>query len=467
MNTLYSCAVERRDFGNLLSAEGVARLDLARTWDPEALVAGLSPRDQSVVAVWSQDPTSEGQLPDLLVCQDGTEGDWAAWITTFGAKIRPFSAFMRLIARSLLENLAGDPQSPALGRLTWPVAGLILGEVLAASGLPDRSLETMPANACESTLSFAMFRARAAHPRFRQWRQLADQWESVRQATRQHPRLIESAAVARVCATILEAVVSPGAHSLLGAGDSDVVDVCREVIKSPETAPRSLSVILQFASVEKRMGGPREDRVVAFSEFVRAVEGSPSTDTELTSFMLGYLASRIAPGTIQHSSILRPVMHRFATALLWYGFCAGLGRPEASLRNVSGQRWPTLDLPASARRVARDLIRPEPIFAPPACDIAFHELLALSRTGGDPLVSLIRTTQGTATVELVPGVWTVVNVSPKSGPDDSLRPERERDILASMGEYIDRLSGAYNDLVRHEIGETKQRPLFPPKRKKH
>jgi hypothetical protein len=467
MNTLYSCLVERRHFGDLLSAEGMSRLDLKLSRDVQSLSAKLNPFSQSVVAVWSQEPRAVGFLPDLLICKDGEERDWAAWITTFGAKIRPFTAFTRLITRSVFENLVAGERTPSLGHLTWPIAGLILGEVLAASGLPDKSLETMPANACESTLSFAMFRAAARYTSFRQWPQLVESWEFVRQATRQHQRMIESDAVARVCATIMEASDLNKVDALLTSRDRLVLHACYELITSPGSAPASLLVIKQFSSIEERMYGPREDRVVAFSEFIRDLERGPG-DSELTSFMLGYLASRIAPGTIQHSSVLRPLSQRYATALLWYGFCAGFAGPETNTsRIIVGGRRSPLDLPASARRVARDLTRPESILGTPTCDIAFLELLALSKTGGDLLSDLIRTTQGTATVELAPGVSTVVNVSSKSGPEDSLRPAKEKDIIATMGEYIERLTGAYNELVKSDVGDAGQRTLFPQKRKKH
>lgn len=466
MNTIYSCLVERRNFGDLLSVEGVAQLQLTTARGPQSLLEELSPRDQSLLAVWSREPRKGALLPDLLVCQDGTESDWAAWITTFGAQIRPFSAFTRLMGRSAFEDLPDEAPVPTLGHVGWPVAGLVLGEVLAASGLPDKALETMPANACESTLSFVIFRAAAMHQPFREWRQLLEGWEFVRQVTKQHARTIDSRAVARVCATVIEAANLNDSRELFGPNDADLVRACREVTTSPESPPSSLSLIPQFASIEKRMYGPREDRVVAFSELVRSVERSPAAEGELVSFMLGYLASRIAPGTIQHSTVLQQVTRRYATALLWYGFCAGLGGTEARSRSASGGSRSTVDLPPSARRVARDLVRPEPIVATPTCDISFLELFALSRTGGDPLAALIRTTQGTATIELVPGVQTIVNVSSKVGVDESVRTTKQKEILATMGEHIDQLRWAYEDLVRSSGEETGQRSLFPPRRKK-
>lgn len=461
MNSVHFCTVERRNFGDLLSAEGVYRLKLQSVRDLASVVQ-LRPGDQAVTAVWSQDPRQSTQLPEMLICQDGTGSDWAAWITTFGAKVRPFSAFTRLIERTAAQNLATSSRTPVLNGLTWPIAGLILGEVLAASRLSDRSLDSLAANASESTLSFAMFRAASLYSRFQEWDALVDSWEFVRKVTRQHPRTVESSAVARVCATIIDAanLSDDGPH----AGSGDVLRVCREIISSPESIPQSLSVIPQFSSITQRMSGPREERVVAFADFIRSLDRPPSEYDELTSFMLGYLASRIAPGTLQHSGVLVPIAHRYTTSLLWYGFCAGFGGADLSARNSIPRQRSTPDLPVGARRIARDLLRPESLLAYPTCDLAFEELLVLSRTGGDPLSGLIRTSQGSLIVELVPGVSTVVNVSSK-GPEAPTRTARERDLIAEMGEHINRLRGLYRDLAGTDTVDV-QRSLLPSKRKK-
>src|SRR5262249_9076905 len=152
--------------------------------------------------------------------------------------------------------------------------------------------------------------------------------------------------------------------------------------------------------------------------------------SELTSFMLGYLASRIAPGTFVHSAILSPIVHRYPTALLWYGFCAGFGGTDVSERESVSSKRSMPDLPVTARRVVRDLLRPEPVLAYPTCDIAFVELVVLSRTG-DPLSGLTRTSHGVAIVDLFPAVWTAINL-PLKGMEGPARTQREKDVITAM-----------------------------------
>jgi hypothetical protein len=421
----------------------------------------------AVLALWFEHPNESGQLPQVLVCEDGTESDWAAWITTFAAKLRPFSAYMRLLPESKMKDAMQQLRTPTLGSLLWPVAGLVLGEVLAVSRLPDKTLETLSATAPASTLSFVMFRAAAMYGTFDNWLELVAAWETVRRVTKQRSRPIDAMDVAHVCATIMQARGFPNADKFLNHSDVALSDACQELINRPERPPSVFLKSRNFGYAADMMHGPREERVIAFERFAADLANSPEQDADVVPFMLGYLASRIAPGTIRHSTVLEPVSQRYPTAALWYGFCAGLGGTESGMPVMSIRR--NLDLPGGARRVARDLLRNESILAPPTCDIDFQELLALSRTNPDPLEGLITTTQGTAMVDLVPTISTAVNVSAKPPPAERKGlSSRERNLIGIMGQQIDRLRETYKDLFEEDplSNEDVQPSLFPRRRKK-
>lgn len=463
MNTHYYARVDRRDFGDLISEEGVSRLNIETVAEIKVLEAPVS---NAVLAVWSLDPKKTARLPEVLICQDGTQNDWAAWITTFAARIRPFSAYMRLMTTTDFQRTAKRSPTPDIGPFTWPAAGLILGEVLGASGLPDKELETLSATAFASTLSFVMCRAAAIDADFQEWSHLVEMWESVREVSKQKTRSIESTSIARVCATVMDALGFQGASNILTRNDTEVSEACRYLFRSPQHTPSNLFEAKIFADAEHMMRGSREDRVLAFEEFLHRSDGISEPKPEVMSFMLGYLASRISPGTIRHSSVLGQVTHRYPTAVLWYGFCAGFAEGEVNIPNANRKRG--VDFPSSARRVIRELLRPLPVLGAPVCDIGYLELIALSRTGGDPLESIIKTTQGSVIVELLPGVCTSVNVSSKPPAESQVRKLREREIIATIGKQIERLLEAYKDLLAAEApgSEAEQRSLFPSRRKK-
>jgi hypothetical protein len=343
------------------------------------------------------------------------------------------------------------------------LTGLIIGEVLASSKISEKSLDHLPLNAYESTLSFALIRASTVYREFPRLDQIADSWDSVRKITRQQSRSIESANILRVCEIALTAAELSEGSQRMRPEDRRMANLCREVIRGTATP----EMVLELVDAP-RLRGSREDRVVAFSEFVRRLPQTISReDQELFAFAIGHLASQIAPGTIQHASILEPFSKRFPSALLWYTFCAGLLKRESTGRQSVDRLG--VDLPPISKWIARSLLRDDSLLSTPSCDIAAAELLALSRTSDDPLTSLIRTSQGTVNVELAPSVWTVVNVSAKSEPinaDRKARTDRDRDLISVFGDQLYKLNAAFNDLVSGESDEPRQRPLFPSKRRR-
>jgi len=356
-------------------------------------------------------------------------------------------------------------QTPDTGQLAWPEVGLILGEVLMASGLPDKVLETLPVTAYMSTLSFVMCRAAALYADFEEWSDLVRMWDLVREISKQRDRSVESRIIARVCATIMDASGFRGVSKILTRSDLEVSEACRYLIKSPLGIPANLFGIRLFAEAEAMMHGSREDRVVAFEQFLRRSDAS-TINQESMSFMLGYLASRIAPGTIRHSGVLGPIANRYPTSMLWYGFCSAFGEAESNIRHAT--RKSGVDFPLSARRVFRELLRPEPVLSVPGCDIGCLELLALSRTAGNPLESVVRMNQGSVTVELLPCVCTSVNVSSKPTDDSQVRELLQRDVMVTLGQQIERLRETYKRLltVATPSIEVEQYSMFPSGRKK-
>jgi hypothetical protein len=460
MAVYFYARINRGDFGDLISEEGVSRLRIEQDANPvEAL------DNNAIVAVWSLDPKKTTQLPEVLICRDGTQSDWAAWISTFATRIRPFSAYSRLMTNTEFQRVMRKPPTPGLGPLTWPVAGLVLGDVLGASGLPDKALETLSATVLSSTLSFVMWRTAAIYPDFQDWQRLVEVWQSVLQMTNQRHRPVESGMIARVCGTIMSAAGYQGASKILTRDDSEASEACRSFIASPNRVPINLTENRLLENADTIMRGSREDRVVAFEDFIRKSDDIQATRAETRSFIIGYLASRIAPGMIRHSSVLEKVVSRFPTAMLWYGFCSGF--PESDMGGSEPNLKRTMDLPASARRAVRELLRPEPALGTPACDIAYPELVALSRTGGNVLDGVIRATPGSLIVELLPGVSTSVNAVTSQPAKPPVIELREREIVASLGEQIERLGRTFRSLREmEESREPQQGFLFPPRRKK-
>jgi hypothetical protein len=417
------------------------------------------------------------------------EMDWAAWIATYAPRIRPFTAYSRMLSQKELHDLVtASRPAPDLNGLTWPIVGVVLGELLA-SRYPDRALDTVPALVSSSTLSFAIFRAAAIYKHF-DTANLVDRWQFARGVGGQQPRTLDTTSVARVCLTILEAADTSMAsastrESIRGPG----VAVCRELLAAPHQPPRSLIARAPaLSNPDVIFSGPREDRVVAVERLFHIIaDAKDPEDREFIAIMLGYLTSRIAPGTMRHASILRALIEKYPTALLWYGFCAGLhGRFDSAFSRPREDDSEGFDFPASGRRIARDLMRPEDLFGAPSADIGVVELIALTRSGRAALATISSTTQTTLTVELIPGVVTAINAAGSKSqmadaPTNRSEPTNRATTPASVSEYdagrldrelrmiserIEQLRAELSSQRREPTGRDPQQPLFPKRKKR-
>ena len=166
--------------------------------------------------------------------------------------------------------------------------------------------------------------------------------------------------------------------------------------------------LLQWLSPDQRhtlpeafslMEGPREQRVAAFEHVSSTVMQGDARSAMSRAFLLGYLASRIAPGTLEHLSLLRPLENRLPGVMLWYGLCAGL----------SGGNELVQRLGSVGNRIVRELRRRESVFDAPRSDVSIAELTVLKRSSDQNAVSSLAT-DGHLVVELFPHVNATVRI---------------------------------------------------------
>lgn len=444
MTQIFVASIERKNFGWLLSPDpsiNVKRLQLEGYSIPDP--------GSSLLAVWSTDPATSGGLPEVLICGDREREDWVAWITTYAKGLRPISSFCRVLEWSEAKGLLDKTAVLESGRLSWAFSGLILGEVLAASNLTDSQLEGLPTAALTSTLSFAVLRSYLVFG-YEHVEAVESAWSVVRVIAGQKERSVPAEVTARVCKTVLEAA---GAETLNDRRlrDELAVKCCRALIRDSRDVPKSFYALPGFADAYSAMEGAREARVVEFTKFLDASRAFSRPNDLMANMAIGYLASRIAPGTILHSSLLESVSRTRADVLLWYGFFAGL---PASREGELFQTRTRLgvDMPLAARRVLRELQRNPRILSRPSADVSLFELVALGRAGKSVIDSLPRYTNSVLLVELLPGVDVATGISHRQSAEVKSR-EVPLGTLRDLGAAID----ALRDIHRQLVGVTSPR----------
>ena len=145
-----------------------------------------------------------------------------------------------------------------------------------------------------------------------------------------------------------------------------------------------------------RMEGPWEARIKTLDSALRDTVTMHKRLPESIVFACGLLASRVAPGSIEHAGVLAPYINYAKGLLLWYGLCAGLTK-GSKLVEFSD---------SLGRRLLRDLRLRDSVFASPRCDISIDELEVIG-VSESSLASIQNSVPGQIAIEIFPCINTL------------------------------------------------------------
>jgi hypothetical protein len=409
----------------------------------------------TLLAYWGSKARVGETLPDLVVVPTGGVREVLAWLATYASHIRPVTAFCRILDYEDLAMVSRWLTPPSLD-LASGFVGLILAEVLAGLEEPGRRGEALMVSAATGTLSFALARGRALYGGNSDDVYLSHRWEALRHSAAQRGHRSFAAGILDVIGALAGEV--DDASTDVGYGRGSLAGACRGLARDGElpvqSAPRQM---IDHAAPDSlaRMRGPREERVATFERASHAIVAAPNGEIrQVAGFLIGYLASCIAPGTLAHVSLLLPFAAQVPDALLWYGACAGLAPEGQVLSELNGL----------GRRIQRELLLEETLVAAPRADISAMELELLSDGVERPGVFTRFATEQLA-VELSPGV---VITMPWPNRDRQGRgrsgmelPVGDRAALARELRAVSaRLADIYSRLAPASTTEPEQQALF-------
>ena len=328
-----------------------------------------------------------------LVTRESERVDFLAWVATYLSSYRPVTAHFHVLTTQLLNQLLSARAPKIESRTIAGFAGAILGEALLT--WPKESA-AITIGKCRSTRSFALARGVVLGiPEAVRSEGTEERWRWV---TPRRPADLNGNAD-ELELPVLSLASSPELRlsvESIGRLNRDIVAACEEIRARGEISKERLRFLMRRLPVGLEVAdsvpeSTREIKVSIFERFRNLIHdaGSHLRDRDATiAFMLGYLASRVAPGSLEHFRLLGTQEERYSAAIVWYGLFAGL-HPESEV----------LERSPVARRIARDLQLREPILDTPRGDVALFELhqMSVSRAFAPYL-------DGPIEVEVVPGV---------------------------------------------------------------
>ena len=426
-----SCQLTRSDFASLVgeATAGGSITTPLRPFPPDS-----APKSHSVWVCWDDEFTNGDILPTLVVVGDEDLTDFLAWAVTFLPALRPLTSFLRILPWTVF-SLTQDRRHEGEVEISGALVGGILGETLTnATG--RGFIESLPLTAFESTYSHAISRTLliGLNPRILQY--VSDGWHAVRDITEQRSRRMPPDSLEDVWSVVLRLTGGKRTESPDATRDNRIgliEDACREIRKDGSVSSFSWHRLsgggIANSAIADLMRSTKEHRVEAFEEAVRMLSREVSNEL-YTSFLIGYLASLVSDGSLEHAPLVFPLQDQLPTAMVWYGICAGL-LPKNRVCTDYGH----LGL-----RILRSLKRADSLLSPPTCDISVAELEVLLR--GDPRGRNFRQTHVSfLRVELAPMVTTVLrwpgrqavgNSQPSLFNGDDRQPPLEADRLREL-----------------------------------
>lgn len=351
--------------------------------------SALNGQHGKIATFWRDPPEDRHSFPILAVAEESQIRDLLAALNSSPNAVSPFTAFCRIMDYRQAETYLGRNVSRRSTSLVEAVGVLSLVEVQLLSEGQIKARQVSPA-AARRTLSFVWGRGIASGLSLPELENLTSRWlEAYRLCNSLYARedsapsvqhvlpvlktvceLLENNVVLKPVERLIAAIVNSDAH----AKDSAWRD-----------ASDYFSMNISLQSIED---ASREERG---SYLQRLFKGGRVPSDAGREAAQGFLATQIAPGSLEHLDIV--LGQGSPEAAFWYVLFAALQKPHSVLNAFGGL----------GRRVTRDVRDCETLDRSPRADIALDELKILARLNFDELASKIGHSNEIE-VELLPGV---------------------------------------------------------------
>lgn len=395
---MWSAQVSRRDvfelfLGSTKAVDGRVR---------EAAQVNVDAGNE-VLLVWDCDPAHRFVLPTLVIVADGDVQGVLSAIAAAPQAPSPMTALSRVLTREEAKQHFDSDALPINERVFPALAALVFVEaVLHGDG--RLGLKQLTPLICKRTLSFAWGRSLAARVGAESFLELPGRWLEVYSLLNSPPAsdAAQNAVDSIVGALSLLTQIAHGLRPDTATG-SLAFELLNGARDQQERAWQRLATRLpRLVGIETLQSFTREERGSYLQEALRFLSSTGErSEQEDVIVACAFLATRLAPGSLEHLEVLRGAKR--PELLAWYALFAALQHPKEILSLFGGLGF----------RLSRDILRTEEKLAPPVADISYAELRMLARGGLESMTGRL----GHASelqVELIPYVSTSFTFQPKN-----------------------------------------------------
>jgi hypothetical protein len=373
-----------------------------------------------IATLWRDRPEDRHSFPILAVVEESQVRDLLAALNASPKALSPFTAFCRIMdygqAEAYLDRM-GSPRSEAL---VDAVGLLSLVEVQLLSEGQIKARQVSPA-AARRTLSFVWGRGVASGLSLMELEELTSRWleayslcNSLNAGESNTPSVRYVLPVlTTVCGLLENELPFRPIERLMAA-------IINSDGQAKDSAWREASDYFAMnISLQSIESASREERGAYLQ---RLFKGEHPSGISEQGAAQGFLATQVAPGSLEHLDIL--LSQGGPEAAFWYVLFAALQEPHAILNAFGGL----------GRRIGRDMRDREALDRSPRADIGFDELRLLARANADGLMSKVGHSNEIE-IELLPGISATFrsgrSAAAKGGSSEQHAFRQWNDLVAS------------------------------------
>lgn len=312
--------------------------------------------------LWRRPPHDFPNAPPVVVIVSDVP-DFIAWASTYLPNYRPITAYFRVVHQRDLSRFTASEDQIGIGQLSNALLGAIVAESYlrnVRSHEPGRpSLSNLL-----GTCSFALARTFAVQS-VEAYEDVISRWYAVSVRTGQKD---QDRPLRDTLSSVWSRLAELQAAVSLGGGGSSITHACQQIIRKGYIDERTWFSLVgtspSNSSPAEIIALPRERRLEWLELVGPHVTSRSGMNPELVSFVTGYLFSLLAPGTLEHLTILGSSTSMQPQTIMWYAVCAGL-YPRSDVQNFAG---------GILRRVLRDIEAWELFVDRPRSDVGADEL---------------------------------------------------------------------------------------------
>ena len=408
------------------------------------------PAKDKLLLVWNDQPNVMFQMPVYIVLNAHDQREFLGWAFTFLGDYQPLSAYCRVCDWKTFQSIQRLNEVPKIHeKLLNCVSALMMVEHV----MRDQFFKTR-SNSQSAISSPPIFALKARAWALNYDEHLSDLLnQNILKAFDSNSPLEAKIFYDQLNMVWDLLIESTGERGFFKIGrESHITEMIRELMMQGSLRDQSLRLnygyVIQLEEMERIFEKNKETRV-SFVESIVKNRSVLDKYSELESaFLIGYLVSRIEPGSLIYYQLLSDFSRQSPLALSFYAICSGFlaKRPIRS----PNSKW-------IASRIIKSTLRPFNKDLQPDADISIDELFIRSSVGGNAALDFYTDYSKIALVEFAPGVSAIVQrerADSNQNWSNSAKDEmEERNLIGKMGRAINELELTYSKIMRLQSGK--------------